>query len=249
MNKKTEKFFYIWLSIMPPLGILFEIICLIIWPETLEGKKTSYFDIAVMYEFRYATIWVSVFTMVYGILNWIKLDHNIIGDWVARRNFLTTITTLSFVESLVYNSAFVAYYLGLGEIASVETWYNILKAVMEHFVTPTIILIFYFICKKNTVDNKTYIKKYSWLNLIFIFIYSTYMIFRSFMIINFFEDWENNSLMAFPYPQLNPYTKGWGLYIFGIISTYIATWLISVTLNFLINYVDKKKLYKKNNVK
>ncbi len=157
-------------------------------------------------------------------------------DWITGKNNLTRITTLNVISFIVFNTTLL---ISPTNVVGFNTWYKILKSVLEHILVPIIVIVYYFLFTTKSVGTKQYCKKYSWYNLILIIFYLLYVSVRGIMLVKFISEGQK-AFTPFPYDQLNPFEVGFPIFFVGIISLLIIVVGLAIILNYLSNLWNKK---------
>ncbi|QGS52185.1 hypothetical protein [Spiroplasma tabanidicola] len=246
LPKKLELGFYLWLAIVPIFCIGLDLILSITNPVDVPpfGLRTRDFDISFMAQSIYLSVWVGALTSIYGIINTIAFfKPDAMPKWVVNKNFFTALIAVTFVQFLVYNLNLIYQKSTNKQTIGFNTWYNIIKSILEHMLTPILMFTFYYLFPKSIVKDKDYMKKYSWLNYIFLTMYVTFAITRAALEIKYYPGARDESMgyNPFPYPQLDWQKVGVGVFIVGIIGLYVALWLIAVFFNYTSNLVYAKQ--------
>ncbi|WP_339030356.1 hypothetical protein [Spiroplasma endosymbiont of Cantharis nigra] len=226
IKKWFNYFFYVWCTLALALALLLDLIC-----GTLYDPKKSDFNVAIIEQTIYFSVWVAVITSIFGLINWIHLHNKSMARWMVGKNIHTSITTLNVLIFILFNVTFIAQ---KGDIIGFDTWYGKTKSIIEHFMTPIMVLTFYFIYQNEKVEDKIFIKKYCWFNLIFITIYSFYIILRMIMLLKL-EIETTETLPLIPYPQIDPTIVGYPIFITGTLCGIFGTVFISVFFNKMSN--------------
>lgn len=166
--------------------------------------------------------------------------------WAVGKNNLTRIVTLNLFTFIIYN---VTLSVAKDSVAGFSTWYNIIKSILEHMLTPILVITFYYLYKKQFFDTRTYTLKYSWFNLILTGIYLFYLIVRSQMLLKFAPTHIDpqtgheitSAFTPFPYPQVDPTKIGYPLFFLIIFAGWSSLWAMAIGFNWSSN-----KLYKQN---
>ncbi|AKU80101.1 hypothetical protein [Spiroplasma turonicum] len=197
-------------------------------PKSLESRN---FDNSITNQIIYLSVWICIDNFVFGLLNLIHLKYKNMPTWITNKSNFTRIVSLNVISFILYLGG-----LSSKEVPGFDTWYNIIKSILEHFVTPVIIIIFYFILKREIVTSKVYIKKYSWNNFILITLYILFALTRSILLIKYDPI---NALHPYPYKQMDPRIIGNFLFYTGIVSLILVCWLMGVFINYLSNLTIK----------
>ncbi|AGR41295.1 hypothetical protein [Spiroplasma taiwanense] len=252
-QKKIEKTFLIWFALVPILCVLLDLFFTTIQPKYGPGKDGEYtvnFDYALISQSLYLSVWSALATSAYGITNWISINYNNMPKWISGKNNLTRLVVINIVTFLIYNSQLIISSVtkNWSGMTGFDTWYNIFKSVFEHVLTPILVIVFYFIIPKGIVNNKTYFKKYSWFNILLIGTYTVYILTRAAMLINYYpDDREMGAYKPFPYPQIDPYVVGWGVFSVELIAVVFAPVGLGCGLNYLTNILYSKQILKIEN--
>ncbi|AOG60327.1 hypothetical protein SHELI_v1c03740 [Spiroplasma helicoides] len=247
LPKKLELTFYFWFAIIPIFCIVFDTIFSIIEPnEGTFSTRTQDFDIAVMSQTIYLSVWVGMFTSIYGILNIIAFfKPNAMPQWVRGKNFFTSIMALVLIEFIVYNVDLIYTKVTDKPFIGFNTWYNIIKSILEHMLTPIISFIYFYVFAKSLIKTKEYMKKYSFYVYIMLIPYLTYAIIRAFFELEYYPGVRSNSngknpgFNPFPYPEMDWTNVGPALFVVGLISLIVVAWAIGVFLNWTSNLAYK----------
>ncbi|ALD66703.1 hypothetical protein [Spiroplasma cantharicola] len=232
MSKKNEikkwfnYFFYVWCTLALLFAVLLDLIC-----GTVYDPKKSNFDVAIIEQSIYFSVWVAIMTSFFGLINWIHIHNKSMAKWMVGKNAHTSITTLNIVIFILFNVTFIVQ---KGDIIGFDTWYGKTKSIIEHILTPIIVLAFYFIYQNEKVEDKLFIKKYCWFNLIFVGIYSFYIILRMSMLLKLNIE-TNETLPLIPYPQIDPTIVGYPIFIAGTLAGNFGTVFISIFFNKMSN--------------
>ncbi|WP_252320887.1 hypothetical protein [Spiroplasma endosymbiont of Lariophagus distinguendus] len=238
--EKIKYCFLVFFTIIPLFCVILDLLFSTIQPDPQYGDSTKNFDFSIINQSIYFSVWIALSTSVYGILNWINCHTKNMPTWITGKNNLTHIATLNLGTFIVFNLTMI---ISPNNIVGFNTWYKILKSILEHILVPIIVIFYYFFFRQINISTNQYFKKYCWYNLIVISIYLFYVSLRVIMLMNFLPP-EQEAFTAFPYDQLNPYKIGWILFFLGITAFLVSTILISTLLNFLSNLI--KKSVKKN---
>ncbi|AOX43923.1 hypothetical protein S100390_v1c05860 [Spiroplasma sp. NBRC 100390] len=233
---KIKYCFYVIFAIIPLFCVLLDLFFSTIQPDPQYGDATRNFDFSIINQSIYLSVWVALATAGYGILNWIHYHTKNMPDWITGKNNLTRITTLNVISFIVFNTTLL---ISPTNVVGFNTWYKILKSVLEHMLVPIIVIVYYFLFTTKSVGTKQYCKKYSWYNLILIIFYLLYVSVRGIMLVNFISEGQK-AFTPFPYDQLNPFEVGFPIFFVGIISLLIIVVGLAIILNYLSNLRNKK---------
>ncbi|AGR42355.1 hypothetical protein [Spiroplasma diminutum] len=239
-KKWFEYYFYVWCTLALFFALLLDIIC----GYLFDPKKTS-FDLVIIDQTLYLSVWVALITSMFGLINWINYHKKNMANWMVGKNAHTAIATLNFLVFLLFNITFIVQ---KGDIIGFDTWYGRTKSSIEHIITPIMVLAFYFIYQKERIEDKIFAKNYCWFNLIYIGTYSFYILLRTSLIYNLESNEELGFLPFFPYPQIDPKIVGFPIFIIGTLSGNFGTVLISIFLNAMSN-LNLLKLESRRNLK
>ncbi|ATG97510.1 hypothetical protein [Mesoplasma lactucae] len=256
MNRKWKIFFYLWFSIVPIFCILLDTFLSTTNPVNTpqgQGYFTSYFDLSVVSQLIYISVWTAILVAVFGILNFIALFVKKMPNWVSNkvnRTFVTSMTTMVFC---IYLVAFIADPKG---IVGMDVWYKILKSSLEHFATPILMLVFYLTYVDETpISCKSYAEKWGWYSIIFTSVYIIFIVIRAAMLYKYGPTsgylnqkpegltaeeaanwtWKDNVIAIFPYEQVDPWTKSPALWIPACIGIVLAPYIFGNLLNWISN--------------
>ncbi|AHI53247.1 hypothetical protein [Spiroplasma culicicola] len=221
--------FYVWFTIVPFFCILLDLLFSTIQPDPEYGDRTQNFDFSIINQMIYLSVWISFATSLFGLCNWIHFHHNNMPSWLVGKNNITRLATLNVFAFILYNITLI-----VSTVVGFNTWYKILKSVLEHMITPVLFIVFYFVFANDKVDNKQYLKRYSWFNLMHVGLYMLFIAMRGIMITQFIPNIDD-AFTPWPYDQLNPDIVGYPLFFLGIFAIFAGMILLAVFLNYLSN--------------
>ncbi|WP_425379428.1 hypothetical protein [Spiroplasma endosymbiont of Stenodema calcarata] len=227
--------FYVIFAIIPLFCVLLDLFFSTIQPDPQYGDSTINFDFSIINQSIYLSVWIALATANYGILNWTHCHTKNMPKWITGKNNLTWITTLNLITFIVFNATLL---ISPTNVVGFNTWYKILKSVLEHILTPIIVIIYYFLFTTKSIATMQYCKKYSWYNLILIICYLLYVLIRGIMLIRFMPEGKE-PFTPFPYEQLNPFKVGFPIFFGGVISLLIIVIGLAILLNSLSNFRNK----------
>ncbi|QBQ07980.1 hypothetical protein SGLAD_v1c07810 [Spiroplasma gladiatoris] len=253
LPKKLEFAIYLWFAIIPMFCLILDTILSVTEPAPGPfADRTKDFDISVMSQSIYLSVWVCVLTTIYGTTSLIAFfKHQAMPEWVRKKNYITMVVTITFIQFLVYNLNLIYAKSSGKPTIGFNTWYNILKSVLEHMLTPIFMFAFYYVFPKNYVNDKDFIKKYSWLNFLVVTVYVTFAIVRAALELKYYPGIKTpqEGFNPFPYSELDWTKIGPGLFTLGIVGLFATIWVMGVFFNWTSNLVYNKVSKEVNNVK
>ncbi|ATG97509.1 hypothetical protein [Mesoplasma lactucae] len=265
MKRKWQIFFYSWFGLVSIFCVLLDLFMSTIQPDNHakgQGWFTSYFDLSIINQFIYISVWTTLLVATFGILSFIALFVKKMPKWILGKNNRTFLVSMTSIVFFVYTVSLISNPDG---IIGFDIWYKILKSSLEHFITPILMVVFYFcyVDKEQNVSCKAYAKKYGWLTIIFTGTYILVMVIRAAMLYNYGPksdylnqrpenapsdwNWEDNSIAPFPY-VVSPWTSPWYIWIPAgiaiVLSPYgvgnLYNWWSNHTNDWYFHHVQKK---------
>ncbi|ASZ09288.1 hypothetical protein CK556_02955 [Mesoplasma chauliocola] len=250
MNRKIKIIFLIFFSFVPFFCIILDIFMTILQPtETHKEFFQNLFDITIASETIYFSIWTSILTTVWAtcsIINIYRKKDNQIR-WAESEHVLTMIVSYQFLTFFIYTGTTL---IAPSKIVGFNTWYNILKSILEHWVVPIAIIFYYFYLSREVkMNSKEYAKKIGWKNCILPIIYIVYVTMRAGFLHYHYGDFpEEHIYQPFPYKGGDPFVDKPYVWIPGYIVTAISGLLLGTLFNYLsiksTNYFQIKKIKK-----
>lgn len=251
MNKKYIFWFLLWLAVIPLGGVLLDLFMSTISPDPEYGESTKHFDLSIINQITYLSVWNAVFTSMWAICNLINLKTNKLPNWLTGKNCFTFVVSLNTFVFLIYTATMI---FTPGGIVGFNTWYKILKSVCEHFMTPPILIIFYFLTIHEFKSAKQFASRDGFWTLIFMVSYALFVLIRCVMIHEFDPTMQNdtnsdNWFTPFPYDQVDPYSKPIWFCLSAYVAILFAPYGFGNLFNWLSNLSSKSlvtKLLKQN---
>ncbi|PPE06664.1 hypothetical protein [Mesoplasma corruscae] len=249
MKMNKIKFLIIlFLAIAPISCILLDVIMNTIYgiqlKQGLEPQKVGFIQ-TVCEQTIYFSVWSALVTSSWGfikLINYIKTDKKIV--WVESKNTETMVLTYSFVSMIIFTGAM---FIARDTVVGFTNWYNTIKSVVEHWICPFIIMIYYFYFREQRPDLslRNYMINHAWKNNILELFYGAYLIIRVIYIKKYMD--YNASLRPFPYEQMDPYKTSffqmYGLMLAAIFATYLFSGLFEY-LSFKNSLIVNKRALK-----
>ncbi|QHX36882.1 hypothetical protein [Spiroplasma sp. BIUS-1] len=208
---------YVWCAVMPLLAIFLDLFLTVILGDAAT-ELTLNFDVSLINQMIYLSVWVTLATSIFGISNWINLHNKKMPNWITGKNAHTLILVANIYVFALYN---VTMWTSNGEgIVGFNNWYKILKSIVEHSITPVAVLAIYALIRKQSVSVGQYSSKYCWYNLILPALYLIFIFFRAFLLVRYKNmNPEAEIFMPFPYAQLDPGKVGFGFVLFSVFAS------------------------------
>ncbi|ATQ35700.1 hypothetical protein MENTO_v1c05680 [Mesoplasma entomophilum] len=237
MNRKIKLGFLLFFALTPFFCIMLDIIMTIIQPSEINiAVNQNLFDITIASETIYFSIWTSILTIVWAtcsIINYYRKPSNKI-KWSESEHVLTMIVAYQLLVMLVYTGTII---FANDKIEGMDTWYNILKSILEHWLVPIVIIGFYFyIPRKEKLDAKNYVKNIGWKNCILPIIYIIYITLRAGLIKYYIihnNVPEETIYQIFPYKGGNPFVDKVYIWLPGYLVTATSGLILGTLFNFL----------------
>lgn len=249
MNNKYKFWFLLWLAVIPLGGVILDLFMSTISPDPEYGDSTQHFDLSIINQITYLSVWNATFTSIWGICNLINLKTNKLPNWIVEKNSFTFVLSLNVVVFLIYTFTMI---VTPGGIVGFNTWYKILKSVSEHFMTPPILVVFYFLTIHQYKSEKEYASRDGFWTLIFMGSYAAFVLIRCIMIHEFDPTMQNsdnsdNWFTPFPYDQVDPYSKPIWMCLIGYLLIAFAPYGVGNFFNWLSNKSSRSLVHKLNN--
>ncbi|AKX34726.1 hypothetical protein SLITO_v1c11150 [Spiroplasma litorale] len=239
MIKKLNLIFFIWCATVPFFCIILDLVMSTIQPVE-EPPGTYGFDKSVINQIIYWSVWGTLDTFVFGLLNLIHYKWKNMPKWVTGKNNFTRVTTDNVILLIIWLGG-----LAGNAVVGFNSWYKIIKAILEHVITPILIILYYFIIVREKISSSQYSKKYTWFNLLLVGVYSTFVISRA-ILIEYYAP--KPFFTQFPYDQMDPSIMGWPLVVFFFIGFMSSFIFLSIFINYMSNLsidsLNKRKLKK-----
>ncbi|AVN59044.1 hypothetical protein [Mesoplasma florum] len=241
MKKKIDLIVLSLIAVIPFFCVLIDLILSVV----KAGKSAISFDESLMNQLIYFSVWTTLLTGFWGIasvISFFKKPSKKIA-WAESDNVITMIVTYQILVFLVYSITFLVY---RKDIAGFDTWYKILKSVLEHWLLPIGIIIYYFTKeRKSNLSQIDYMKNKAWINCFIPMFYVLFVTTRG-LLIMYYPNGETNNLPVFPYRQIDPINYPVYVWLPGIISFIAVPYLLSSLLNFGVLKVNEKNIIKWN---
>ncbi|QEH61659.1 hypothetical protein SCHIN_v1c04620 [Spiroplasma chinense] len=257
MVRKIDKSYYIFLTFIPFLCIMLDLFLSTTAANKENIRGAINFDVSIINQSMYLSVWIAFATSLYGLANWIAMDWpNAIPKWVISKNNDTRMLSYNVFSFILYNGTLlISVFSSVNNIVGFNTWYKILKSVLEHMIVPVVMVVYYFLRVKPRENNKEYIVKWSWFSLIMPTVYFLYVTVRYIMLNAYYPtifDDQGNAIgganTMFPYAQMIPGKIGWVGYFFWCLGLFVTMWGFCIGFNALSN-VTHRKLAEKFNLK
>lgn len=256
MKKPWLIIFYAWMVVVPIFCIALDLFMSTISPTTDKNgnqNPTSYFDLSAINQFVYFSIWVTIAIAIFGLVNLINLFTNKMPGWLTGKNNHTFVTSMGIIIMLAY-SLMLIFNPERGDRFGV--WYKILKTILEHFITPLLLIVLYFLHPTGRVKTRNYAKKTGWITMILPVIYVLVMVIRAAMLYtygpksnyltwNHTRSWKEGVPIIFPY-GLNPWEKPAYFWAPALVLLIFSPYAVGNLLNFLSNQSMKMFLSRKS---
>ncbi|WP_169729884.1 hypothetical protein [Mesoplasma seiffertii] len=231
MKEKVTISLYLFFAIVPLFCVTLDLFLSTILPDSEYGNMVNNFDFSIINQIIYFSVWSALITSVWGICMSIEYFNHKMPNWVKSRDTFTMVAVFNFIVFIVYMSGMIA---SMDNIVGFNTWYKILKSVLEHFIAPPILFLFYFLQKTERRNIKDYSVKNGLKTMIIPTIYVIFVTIRCVMIHTFIDNIDN-AFTPFPYDQIDPYTKPMYLVIPGTIALIVVPYLLGIGFNYLAN--------------
>ncbi|WP_342266444.1 hypothetical protein [Spiroplasma endosymbiont of Villa modesta] len=191
---------------------------------------------------RWFSVWATIISLIWSSWNLFIFFKKINIRLITNYNFK--------IFSLVYNLiAGVTFWCGIFTygwndyiLARLQEPLSFSGTLIGHLVIPILLTIYSIIYRDYCVINRTYYKKDFWLVLIFPFLYSIFMLFRSFYLIHQYKikGININDYLDFisPYWFLSWFIYGWSYWILSMLFFGIITLVLTLIIN-LISVIKK----------
>ncbi|ASZ09205.1 hypothetical protein CK556_02455 [Mesoplasma chauliocola] len=217
----------LFIAFIPIFCILIDLIMSV--AQTSESAIS--FDVSFINQIIYFSVWTTLLTSIWGIasvLSYFRKPSNKIA-WAESDNVATMVMTYQLIVFFVYTVTFIAY---IDDIAGFDTWFKILKSILEHWILPVVIVTYYFLRERTSnLSWKEFLIKKAWINSIIPVFYIFFVGIRGFLILHF-PNGETNNIPIFPYRQIDPTKYPVYIWLSGILSFIILPSFISTGLNF-----------------
>lgn len=170
-----------------------------------------------------------------GVVLFISLNN--LQAWLIELNYTSNIYFFKHFEMPWYMlivplfHLFLIFHLNLENKIYVEYYKKLLFILLliEVLIRTSLIFMSYFdIIKSNAIQTYTYIEE------IFNFIYSIFLFFKSFEILNFKSNFSSH---------MNDYNSSWLKQFMILGSAVILFWLFAIVTNLIVGFIDSKILY------
>ncbi|WP_027063368.1 hypothetical protein [Mesoplasma seiffertii] len=239
MKNRTQVVCLWWVAIIPLGVVLLDLFLSIV--EQNDNVVSSNFDISLINQIVYLSVWNAVASSIWAICNLIKLSKPETYKFLGSRETFTLITTLNIFVFLMYTSTFLA---APETIPGFSTWYQIVKSVLEHFLTPPLVVLMYFLTAEKRYSSKVYAKHRAWSAMVIPAGYIVFILIRAAFLYSFAD----NPTVPFPYPIVDPWKVPLWLSLGAIIGVLFGNYGIATFLNCMNNRVHNYrhlKLYRK----
>ncbi|ATQ35649.1 hypothetical protein MENTO_v1c05140 [Mesoplasma entomophilum] len=229
MKNKIKLTLLLFIAITPIFCVGIDLLMSVIQPDSESGGALT-FDQSIINQVIYFSVWTTLITSFWGIaavLNYFRKNSKRIA-WAESDNVMTMVVSYQIVVFLIYTFTFIASRDG---IVGFNTWYKVLKSVLEHWILPFVVIGYYILREReSTLTSKEFMKKKAWINCIIPFAYIFFISIRGLMIVKYSDkaDW----FTPFPYSQLDPTDQPVYLWLPGMISFIALFYFVSSLVNF-----------------
>jgi len=245
MKKQWLIIFYAWMVVVPIFCIVLDLFMSTISPTISKNgnqNPTSYFDLSVINQFVYFSVWVTLGIAVFGLVNLINLFTNKMPRWLTTKNNHTFITSMGIIIMIAYSLMLI---FNPERENRFGVWYKTLKTILEHFITPLLLIVLYFFHPTGMVKTRNYAKKTGWITIIFPVVYVLVVVIRAAMLYKYgpksdyltwnqTRSWKEGVPIIFPY-GLNPWEKPAYLWAPALVLLIFSPYALGNLLNFLSN--------------
>ncbi|AUF83466.1 hypothetical protein CXP39_01465 [Mesoplasma syrphidae] len=228
MKNRAQVFCLLWIAVIPLGVVLLDLFLSIV--EQNNDSVSNNFDISLINQVIYLSVWNAIISSIWGICNLIKISKPQAYQFLGSRETFTLITTLNIFVFLVYATNFI---VAPDTIPGFKSWYQILKSVLEHFVTPPLVVLLYFMTVEKRYSSRQYAKRGGWNAMIIPGAYIVFIMIRAAFLYSFSED----PFTPFPYAIADPWKVPLWLSAGAILGALFANYGIATFLNCMSNRI------------